>query len=400
MTASVENPEAAFRYPEATLPGASLGYREGLPVLSVAGSPDEIGRAVGELAVRPGERMTRYPDDSLRHFWLTGLRRPLLWMGRRLLRRAPTEYLAELDAMSAASGVDRDSLVLGNTLFDIKKIVACSAFLVEASRSRTGAPMLARNLDYPPHGYAHHYTLVTVYRPTGRKAFVSVGFPGLIGVLSGMNADGLALAVLEVFQSRPFSGRLNLGGTPYAMLFRRILETCSTVSEARDQLQRARRSTLFNLVVADRRRVAVLECTPRRVHERPAESGVTLCTNHFCLEQLQPIWVRDVYSTYTRHRALRQCERSGSTFGVADLHAALHAAGQDDTLQTMVFEPESLRLHLAFGTLPASAGPLRTLDVAAMLGSPEVPRRSVMRSGSQLVPGNSHESVAGESLPV
>ena len=372
MTSSVESPQAAFRYPEATLPGASLAYREGLPVLTVGGSSDEIGRAVGELALRPGERMTRYPDDSLSHFWMSWLRRPLLWMGRRLLRRAPAEYLAELDAMSAASGIDRDRLVLGNTLFDIKKIVACSAFLTEPSRSAGGAPLLGRNLDYPSHGYAHHYTLVTAYRPAGKKPFVSVGFPGLIGVLSGMNADGLALAVLEVFQSRPFSGRLNLGGTPYAMCFRRILETCSTVGEARDMLQRMKRSTLFNLAVADRERVAVLECTPRRVHERPAATGVSLCTNHFCLEHLQPIWTRDVYGTYSRHRALRQAERAGRDFGVADLHAALHAAGQDDTLQTMVFEPGPLRLHLAFGTLPASAGPLRTLDVGAMLDPSKV----------------------------
>ena len=367
MTASVESPEPAFRFPETTRPGASLAYRDGLPVLAVGGSPGEIGRAVGELALRPGARMAGYADDSLRHFWMSWLRGPLLWMGRRLLRHAPAEYLAELDAMSAASGVARDALVLGNTLFDIKKLVACSAFLVEASRSKTGAPMLGRNLDYPSQGYAHHYTLVTAYRPDGRKPFVSVGFPGLIGVLSGMNADGLALSVLEVFQSRPFAGRLNLGGTPYAMCFRRILETCSTVEEARDMLQHMKRSTLFNLVVADRRRVAVLECTPRRIYERPAESGVSLCTNHFCLDHLQPIWTRDVYSTYTRHRALRGAERAGRAFGVADLHAALHAAGQDDTLQTMVFEPGPLRLHLAFGALPASSGELRTLEVGALL---------------------------------
>ena len=367
MTDGVESAEAAFRFPEGALPGGSLAYEGGLPVLMVGGSPAEIGRAVGELALRPGARMADYADDSLRHFRASWLRRPLLWMGRRLLRQAPAEYLAELDAMTAASGVERERLVLGNTLFDIKKLVACSAFLVEASRSRTGSPMLGRNLDYPPQGYAHQYTLVTAYHPAGRKPFVGVGFPGLIGVLSGMNADGLALSVLEVFQSRPFSGRLNLGGTPYAMCFRRILETCSKVEEARDTLQRVKRSTLFNLVVADRRRVAVLECTPRRVHERPAAGGVSLCTNHFCLDRLQPIWTRDVYSTYTRHRSLRGAERGSGTFGVADLHAALHAAGQDDTLQTMVFEPGPLRLHLAFGSLPASAGPLRTLEVGPLL---------------------------------
>ena len=44
------------------------------------------------------------------------------------------------------------------------------------------------------------------------QPLVSVGFPGLIVLLSGTNADGLAQAVLEVFQSRPFAG----GGARWA----------------------------------------------------------------------------------------------------------------------------------------------------------------------------------------
>jgi hypothetical protein len=32
----------------------------------------------------------------------------------------------------------------------------------------------------------------------------------------------------------------------------------------------------------------------------------------------------------------------------------------------MVFEPEALRLHLAVGQLPSSAGPLRTLELAEL----------------------------------
>ena len=109
--------------------------------------------------------------------------------------------------------------MLGNSLFDIKKIVACSAFLAEPERSATGQPLLARNLDYPSRGYAHEFTLVTVYRPARQEAVRLVGFPGLVGVLSGMNEDGLTLAVLEVFQSRMFSGRLNLGGRPTPCAF-------------------------------------------------------------------------------------------------------------------------------------------------------------------------------------
>ena len=66
----------------------------------------------------------------------------------------------------------------------------------------TGGSLLGRNLDYPSRGYAHEHSLVTVYRPRGCKAFVSVGFPGLMGCLSGMNDAGLTVAVLEVWHRR------------------------------------------------------------------------------------------------------------------------------------------------------------------------------------------------------
>ncbi len=126
---------------------------------------------------------------------------------------------------------------MGNTLFDIKKLVACSAMLIDPSRSTTAAPMLGRNLDYPSRGYAQEYGLVTIYRPAGKRAFVSVGFPGLLGCLSGMNASGLALAVLEVFQARLFTRRLDLRGTPYAICFRTLLEECDTVEQALARLR-------------------------------------------------------------------------------------------------------------------------------------------------------------------
>ena len=84
--------------------GATLRYQAGLPVLTVAGTPDEMGRAIGTLALRPGERMTHYADDSLRHFSVSWLRRPLLWMGDRLLRQAPPDFLAEIAAAGSRRG--------------------------------------------------------------------------------------------------------------------------------------------------------------------------------------------------------------------------------------------------------------------------------------------------------
>jgi hypothetical protein len=356
-----------FRFPEGWHGTGELRYVNELPVLTAAGTPEEIGAAVGVLAMQPAPRMLGYPEDVLREYSAGWLHRPLARLGEGLVGRLPGAYRRELEAMIAASGVERRRLVVGNTLFDIKKILACSALLLEGQRSGAAGPLMGRNLDYPAMGYAHEHSLVTVYRPRGKRPFAAVGFPGLVGCLSGMNDAGLCVAILEVFQPRLFTRRLDLNGTPYAVCIRRLLEECSTVEEARAALASMRRTTVFNLAVADRRRVAAFEVTTRRVLLRPAQEGACVCTNHFCADELRPLWQFNTYGTLVRHAILRRAVRQRRRFAVADVHAAMHAASNaEETLQTMVFDPAGLRLHLALGTCPASAGPLRTLELAPL----------------------------------
>jgi hypothetical protein len=132
-----------------------------------------------------------------------------------------------------------------------------------------------------------------------------------------------------------------------------------------------KRIGLNSLVVADRSGVAVFEITPDRVVVRPAGDGVCVCTNHFCTEDLRPRVTLNLFKTVTHYAALERAARERDTFGVADLHAALHAVSDEDiTLQTMVFEPRRLRLHLAIGRIPASAGELKPLDLGPFLQPP------------------------------
>jgi hypothetical protein len=357
-----------FRYPEASQGKGRLKYVNHLPVLTVAGTPEEIGAAVGTLALVPAQPMVSYPDDLLKHYSCSFLRATFLRQGNRMFEHFPAEYQRELEAMARAAPVDHDRLVLGNTLFDLKKMLACSALLLEPWRSATGAPLLARNLDYPSLGYAHEYSLVTVYRPQGKHAFTSVGFPGLVGCLSGMNDAGLAVAVLEVFQVQAGWKKLDRGGLPYALCYRRILEECTTIAKARALLESMHRATITNLVLADRQGVAVFEVCPERVVQRGPSGGECICTNHYCSAQLRPLLPLNICRSFERYDILQHARPAVDQFDVADLHRALHAAcDPKETLQTMIFEPATLRLHLAVGTCPASAGEMRTLELAPLL---------------------------------
>src|SRR5262249_11530995 len=189
-----------YRFPTGKYGNAELKYVGGLPVLVVSGTPEEIGEAVGVLAMKPDLKVLNYPRDLIKEFGAESLYPLIVRSGTHMYERFPAEYKTELDAMAKGAGISKEQLIVGNTLFDVKKLVACSALLVDPERSATGGSLLGRNLDYPALDNIQEHGLVTIYRPKGKHAFASVGFPGLMGVVSGMNDAGLTVAILEVMQ--------------------------------------------------------------------------------------------------------------------------------------------------------------------------------------------------------
>lgn len=358
--------EEAFRFPEKRVKG-ELKYINQVPVLLVEGTPEEIGTLVAQLGAKPATQILQYPRDLLKRFGLANAWPALFKAGLKLLDNFPADHRKELEAMAKA-GIDREELVVGNTMFDIKKSLACSAVLVSSNRSGTGQPLFGRNLDYPSLGYAHKYSLVTIYRIPGKHAFASVGFPGLVGCLSGMNDAGLCLGVLEIFSAKSGLKKYDPAGTPYALCYRRVLEECTTVTEAEKLLRSMKRTTTTCLAICDKQGGAVFEITPEKIVVRQPTEGCCCCTNHFCTAELKPAKQYDYGRTLERFSALEK-STTPKKLTVDDLHKALHAASHPDhTMQTMVFEPSRLRLHLAIGTRPASAGDFKVLDLAPLLG--------------------------------
>jgi hypothetical protein len=370
--------QAPFRFPAGKYgTSAELKYVNRLPVLVVSGSPEEIGAAAGALALKPGERVLGYPRELLKELGLEKTWALFLGTGKGMFKEFPPDARRELEAMARAAKVDRDAVIAGNTFFDVKKVVACSAVAVAGGRSATGGPLLARNLDYPSLDYIQHYSLVTVYRPTGKHAFAAVGFPGLIGCLSGINDAGLSLAVLEVFSVKAGEPHFNARGLPYALCLRQVLEGCTTVAEAQKKLEGLRRTTTINVMVADRKEVAVFEVSPGRVVRRSAEAGTAVCTNHFCAAALKPEKPVDIGYSFDRFRKLEEVRGWQKKARPEDLLRQLDAVNLGEfTLQTMVFEPAALRLHLSIGPVPASRGPLRTLDLGPLFKAPRKGERA------------------------
>jgi len=362
-----------FRYPEGTHGPAELKYINGLPVLTVAGTPEEIGEQVGVLVGKPMERLASYPKAMLKLAGWEDQWSGLVRAGNSLLAQWPADHRKELDAIAKHSRLDRDMIVVGNTLPDLMKIAGCSTLVVEPGRSAAEGPIFGRNLDYPALGFLQDYTLVTVYHPKGKHAFASVGFPGMVGCISGMNDAGLALATLEVYASKDGAPRLDYKGTPYTLCFRRLLEECATVAEAEKLLRTMKRTTMNNLAVCDTHKGAVFEITSKSMEVRRSVEGICACTNHFRTPPLATVKPEALagLTNCRRFAALvggpREYQHKASglpRLGVADVAKRLHAANQGDlTLHTMIFEPAVLRLRVASGKTPSSALPMKVLEL-------------------------------------
>ena len=365
LAANFSSADDTFRFTEAKFEKGELRYINGLPILTVEGTPGEIGRQQGALTADVAVHVVAHPGNLLKKTEREELLPDLLETGRVLLPRIPKHHLEELKAFAGQSGIDFDALATVNVMVDVYRGgFGCSSLILAPARSETGGPLFGRNLDFFTGGTLQQYSLVTIFRPTGKHAFVSVGFPGMLGCLTGMNDAGLTVAVHEVFFSRDGSSIFNPSGVPYTFAFRRILEECTTVEEAKKLLRQTERTTLLSLAVCDRDGGAVLEITPKNVAIRRGSHGVCACTNHFRTRQLATI------ALGWRHRILmrsQQVERINLEYLAAMLHQV--NLGRM-TMQTMIFEPAPLKLHLAIGSCPTSALPLKELELGRLL-SPE-----------------------------
>ncbi len=357
--------EDEFRYPEREASGGRLTYVNDLPVMFLEGTSEQIGRqqaaltgdVIGPLTEMPRRTLARLGGEK---YWPV-----VAAMSKVLMQSAPPHMRSELDTFIKTAKLDRDALYVANSMIELRRMGGCSAFVVTPKRSKTGELIFGRNFDFPPLGVLHKYHCVLVVKTKGKRPFVSVGYPGLVGVISGMNDAGLTVATLDVYQSGDHSPYFDSTGVPLALTYRRILEECANVEEAEKLLKSVHRTTYMNLAVADASRAVVFEITPKQVGVRTQEDNILTCTNHFRLEGL--CVDKDCY----RIKRLSLLAQKTPKFGIDDIQRAMHSVNQGPlTLQTMIFEPRQLRLHLALGGVgPVSNKPLKTLEVGPWLRS-------------------------------
>lgn len=172
-----------------------------------------------------------------------------------------------------------------------------------------------------------------------------------------MNDAGLAMAVHEVHLTADFAPMLNAKAMPYTLCLRRILEECTTIEEAEKLLRESERSTILSVDICSRTGTGVLEITPKTVALRRGSDGICVNTNHFRCDGLSLWKACPRYAVLSKAAAMENLD-------IADVFKKLDEVNQgSQTVQSMIFEPGPLILHLAMGKTPATKGPLETVEL-------------------------------------
>ena len=193
--------------------------REGLREVYLEGSPSEIGTEHARLLRQSMLENEQELWDSFAHLVPFAPARTLIMDVSRVRyhhvdRGMPAERLREVAAGARAFDPDPYAshlptyhrMVFLHALYDIalsfehSPLIGCSAFVLGPEATADGHTLLARAFDFEAGDVFDRDKAVFFVRGQGDGGdgvlpFASVAWPGLVGVLSGMNVEGVAIIV-------------------------------------------------------------------------------------------------------------------------------------------------------------------------------------------------------------
>jgi isopenicillin-N N-acyltransferase-like protein len=251
----ISSTQAAPGAPPALVYGdASLTWVGGVAVVRASGDAHAMGAAHGRLlapwlaqataAAAPTIAETVSRDGTLGGL-SHGVR--LAWRWRFIddgLAEQDRRMVAGLMRGAAASGVALgfDELVRDQAILDVgapsptsdeadQHVIARSLTLIGVQAQTPARVWIGRSMALPglDDGGASAIAVVTIARPEGRIAWAGVGWPGQLGVVTGINAEGIAVMVDP---ARTSDVRVTRSARPVALLARSVLEQAHTLDEA------------------------------------------------------------------------------------------------------------------------------------------------------------------------
>lgn len=300
-----------------------LKNKQGQWELYVEGNPLQIGKITGSLtqdlmqkqeAIFFNKVEDLVPSKTQQYL----LRKFLAWYNRKMYLHIPEEYKAEIYGLSQYSSSNFSEIGepylrllylhgahdIGHAMQDLM-LVGCSSFAVWGDKTVDRELLVGRNFDfYAGDDFAKEKIIAFVNPSEGHK-FMSVTWGGMIGVVSGMNDQGLTVTINAGKSEIPLVAK-----TPISIVTREILQYASTIEEAIEIAKKRKVFVSEAIFVgsAKDKKAAIIEVAPDNFGVYEVENTDELiCSNHFQSEvykndERNLKWIAESHSTYRFER--------------------------------------------------------------------------------------------------
>ena len=220
------------------------------------------------------------------------LRLGLQWYTRNMHKHVKSDYLTELYGLSQFYSDDFNFVGpkyerslsyhaahdIGHALQDLM-LVGCSSIAVWDDNTENGKMLVGRAFDFYVGDDFARNKVINFINPDKGFSYASVSWPGMIGVVSGMNVKGVTVTINAGKSKIPLSAK-----NPISLVTREILQYASNINEA---IAIAKRQQVFvseSILVSSgsERKAVIIEISPKNfgVYDSPNSSDL-ICTNHF-----------------------------------------------------------------------------------------------------------------------
>ncbi|WP_341200031.1 C45 family peptidase [Croceibacter atlanticus] len=298
--------------------------KQGLWELYVEGDPLERGLITGSLTKeliikQESVFFTKVNDLVPNKTWQGVLRKFLAWYNRKMYTYIPEEFKTEIYGVSRYSGHEYDYIAspylrslylhgahdIGHALQDLA-LVGCSSFAVWDEKSEDGDLLIGRNFDFYAGDEFAEEKIIAFVNPDNGYKYMSYTWGGMMGVVSGMNNQGLTVTINAGKSKIPLIAK-----TPISIVAREILQYAATIDEA---VAIAKKREVFVseaifIGSAKDGKAALIEVSPSNfgVYEVPNSAQQLICSNHFQSEAYQQDqrnldWIKNSHSQYRYDR--------------------------------------------------------------------------------------------------
>lgn len=179
-------------------------------------------------------------------------------------------------------------------------LVGCTSFSAWGDNTKDGNIIHARNFDfYFGNDFAKEKVLLMV-QPDSGYAFISYSWPGMMGVVSGMNEEGLAITINASMSSPPTSAKL-----PISLLVRETLQFSKNLEEAKSYINSKEVFVSESIMIssANDNKTIIIEKTPEKT-DVFENNELIICSNHFQSSSFHndSINIKNIKNTDSKHR--------------------------------------------------------------------------------------------------